>query len=228
MDHAHSGRAGQSGSPFFYLSHESVEDRGHRDREWRGGPDAALSVWGVQQQEVAEDTLPFASPLVPASPRHPKRCLGHPATNARTANDTRIQLHRKIRLRRDGRTTTGGVSVLNLVTLSPQSSPSAPARRRPSVFAYLPTGSGSSHSLRRVTAKLPPGATGEGFDSPVPGSRDANTGGPKRPPVAPNSARPRLRLLRRQCHPAAGSAYPPVALQPRHPKRCLGHPADAP
>ena len=37
-----------------------------------------------------------------------------------------------------------------------------------------------------------PNATGEGFESPVSDSRLANTGGPKRPPVAPEmGSRPR-------------------------------------
>ncbi len=44
---------------------------------WRGGPDAALSVWVVQQQEVTEDMINLSIPLVPSSFRHPKRCLGH-------------------------------------------------------------------------------------------------------------------------------------------------------
>lgn len=46
-------------------------------RRRQGGPDAALSVWAVKQQELTRDTR-LSPPLVPASSTHPKRCLVHP------------------------------------------------------------------------------------------------------------------------------------------------------
>ena len=45
----------------------------------RDGPDAALSGWVAEPQEVQEGRLTLVNPLVPSSPRHPKRCLDHPA-----------------------------------------------------------------------------------------------------------------------------------------------------
>ncbi len=43
----------------------------------RGGPDAALSVWVVEQHEVTVDTFAFRSSCSIVT-QTPERCLGHP------------------------------------------------------------------------------------------------------------------------------------------------------